>query len=143
MKKIQVELYEPGDHIMVLTGYNKGKVGTVVKHPNASSDVAYRLVGKQYDEEDEDDDYDWDEDDGSYSGEYDSSAPKYIRYITKKVYEETIRELKILQVAGLPVSIQYRNNSFIIGDNVVTAANAKKLATFITQNTKTTKKGKK
>jgi ribosomal protein S4E len=134
MKKMQVELYEPGDHVMVTAGYNRGKVGTVIRHPSVTSQVIYILAGVEYDEDD--DDYDGDD----YHGGYESTLPKFLKYITKAEYEQTIKEQKILLVPGLPVSIQYRRNQFLIGDNVVTPTNAKKIAEFINEHSKTKRK---
>lgn len=137
MKKVTLELFEAGDHLMVTSGYNKGKVGVVTNHSNATSHVYYRLAGKDYDEDNDNDDWDDDED---YYGEDDHSDSKYLKFITKKEYEDTLIKLKILHVPGLPVAILYRNNSFIIGDNVVTPANAEKIAEFITANKPKAKK---
>lgn len=138
MKKVTQDLYEKGDHVIVTAGYNKGKIGIVENHRSPSSDVIYKLAGKEYDDEDED----YDEEDDDYYGEYETSPTKFLKFITKTEYEKTLKDLKIIIVPGLPVSIQYRNKNFIIGDNVVTPANAKKLADFITEHSKTTKKKK-
>lgn len=137
MKKVQMELYEKGDHVMVTHGYNKGKVGTVVRHPSATSSVIYKLAGSTYD----DDEDDWDEDDDGYYGDYEDSLPKYLKYITKVEYETTLKKLKVLTVPGLPVGVRFQGTNLIIGDNVITPANAKLLSEFINEHTKT--KGKK
>ncbi len=135
MKKIQVELYEPGDHIMVTNGYNKGKVGTVRSHLSTSHSVVYEIAGHSYDDDADDD---WYEDDGDtdYSGDYEDSPSKYLKYITKEEYEATLKKLKILTVPGFPVSVKFYGKNLIIGDNVITPTNAKKLAEFIATNTK-------
>jgi hypothetical protein len=138
MKKVQMELFEKGDHIMVTHGYNKGKVGTVVRHPSATSTVIYELAGSTYDDADEDD-YDYDDDD--YYGDYEDSPAKYLKYITKAEYEATLKKLKVLTVPGLPVGVRFQGTNLIIGDNVITPVNAKKLVDFINEHTKT--KGKK
>lgn len=138
MKTIQLQLYEPGDHVLVTSGYNKGKVGTVISHPKATANVVYALAGVEYDTEDEDDDW-YDEDyNEDYFGEYEDSQVRYLKHITKTEYETTLKKLKILTVPGLPVSIRIHGTNLIIGGNVVTAANAKKIAEFITENTKPT-----
>jgi len=133
MKKITVELYEPGDHVLVLAGYNKGKVGTVLSHKGSTYPVVYRLAGVEYRNDDDDDD-DWD--DEEYEGDYESSMSKFIKFVTVKEYEQIMKDLKILLVPGLPVSIQFRNKNFLIGDNVITPSNAKKIAAFINELTK-------
>lgn len=138
MKKVQMELYEPGDHVMVTHGYNKGKVGTVVRHPSATSTVIYELAGNTYDGADEDD-YDYDDDD--YYGDYEDSPAKYLKYITKAEYEAMLKKLKVLTVPGLPVGVRFQGTNLIIGDNVITSVNAKKISDFIIEHTKT--KGKK
>jgi hypothetical protein len=138
MKKVQMELYEKGDHIMVTHGYNKGKVGTVVRHPSATANVIYELAGSTYDDADEDDYDDYDDD---YYGDYEDSPAKFLKYITKAEYEATLKKLKILTVPGLPVGVRFQGTNLIIGDNVITTVNAKKIAEFINEHTKT--KGKK
>lgn len=130
MKKVQMVQYEPGDHIMVTHGYNKGKVGTVVRHPSATATVIYELAGHTYDDADEDD----------YYGDYEDSPTKFVKYITKAEYEEALKKLKVLTVPGLPVGVRFQGTNLIIGDNVITSTNAKKIAEFITKNTTTPKK---
>lgn len=139
MKKISLDLYEAGDHVMVTSGYNKNRIGIVLKHPNPSSEVSYKIAGKEYNEDNEDDDWDYD-DDGSYSGDFDSSPSKFLKFISKKEYEDSMKSQKILMVPGLPVAISFKNNNFIIGDNVVTPTNALKISEFILQNKPKTKK---
>ena len=137
MKKVQMVQYDKGDHIMVTHGYNKGKVGTVVRHPSATSTVIYELAGHTYNDADEDD-YDYDDDD--YYGDYEDSPSKYLKYITKTEYETALKELKVLTVPGLPVGVRFQGSNLIIGDNVITSTNAKKIAEFINDNTKGKKK---
>ncbi len=138
MKKIQMELYEKGDFVMVTTGYNKGKVGVVMNHPSITSNVIYALAGHTYAEDADEDDYD--EYDDDYYGDYEDSPAKFLKHITKTEYEATIKKLKVLTVPGLPVGVRFQNNNLIIGDNVITKGNAKKIAEFIEENTKTKKK---
>lgn len=130
--------FEKGDHIMVTHGYNKGRVGTVVRHPSATSTVIYELAGNTYDDADEDD---YDSDDDDYYGEYEDSPIKYLKHISKSEYEATLKKLKVLTVPGLPVGVRFQGTNLIIGDNVITPTNAKQLADFINEHTKT--KGKK
>jgi hypothetical protein len=139
MKKVQMEQYEPGDHVMVTNGYHKGKVGIVVSHKTPTASVEYKLAGVTYDEDSDDDDY-WDDDD-DYYGDYESSPIKFLKHISKQEYETTLKKLKILTVPGLPVSVKFYGKNLIIGDNVITPVNAKKLVEFINTHTKT--KGKK
>lgn len=138
MKTVQLALYEKGDHIMVTSGYNRGKVGTVLSHPKADGVVIYELAGVTYRNADEDD---YDSDDDDYYGDYESSSTRFVKYITKQEYEKIVKKLKVLEVPGLPVGVRFQGANLIIGDNVITPAHAKQLAEFITQNTKT--KGKK
>lgn len=138
MKKVEMIQFEKGDHIMVTHGYNKGRVGTVVRHPSATSTVIYELAGNTYDDADEDD---YDSDDDDYYGEYEDSPIKYLKHISKSEYEATLKKLKVLTVPGLPVGVRFQGTNLIIGDNVITPTNAKQLADFINEHTKT--KGKK
>lgn len=125
MKKVQTILYEKGDYIRVLTGYSKGRVGTVVSHRAVENNVEYMITGKGYDNADD-----------GYNDDYELSQSKHLEYLTKAEYDKILLDLKILNVPGLPVSIQYKGKSLIIGDNVITAANAKKIAEFINKHTK-------
>lgn len=138
MKKVEMYQYEKGDHVMVTHGYNKGKVGTVIRHPAATANVIYELAGHTYGEDSDDDDWDYDDDD--YYGEYEDSQPKFLKYITKKEYEDALKNLKVMIVPGLPVGVRFQGTNLVIGDNVITATNAKALAEFITKNTTTPKK---
>lgn len=135
-----MDLFEPGDHIIVTTGYNKGKVGTVIRHPNVTANIIYELAGRNYDNADPDD---FDEDDNDYYGDYEDSPARFLKYITKAEYEATLKELKILEVPGLPVSVRFYGKNLIIGDNVITPANAKKISEFIESNIPKTKGKKK
>lgn len=135
-----MDLFEQGDHILVTTGYNKGKVGTVIRHPNATANIIYELAGRNYHNADADD---YDEDHNDYYGEYEDSPARFLKYISKTEYEETLNKLKILEVPGLPVSVRFYGKNLIIGDNVITPANAKKIAEFIESNIPKTKGKKK
>lgn len=139
MKKVQMELYEPGDHVMVTNGYNKGKVGTVMRHPSATSVVIYALAGSTYEDASADD---YDADDNYYDGDYEDSAVRFLKHISKEEYEATVKKLKVLTVPGLPVGIRFHGANLIIGHNVITPANAKKIAEFINTHTKTKRKRK-
>lgn len=139
MKKVEYSLYEEGDHVMVTSGYNKGKVGIVVSHRDAMSNIIYKLAGKEYDEDSSADD--WDDDDGYY-GDFEDSPVKYLKFITKTQYDTTVKKQKIIEIPGLPVGVKFYGSNLIIGDNVITPTNAKKLADFITDNTKLKKRKK-
>lgn len=133
MKKVTMIQYEKGDYLRVKTGYNNGKVGIVTSHPSPTHRVAYMLAGVTYDDADEDS---WDEDDGDYYGDYEDSPTSYVEPITKAQYDDAVKKQKVLVVPGLPVGVRFQGKNLIIGDNVVTPTNAKKLAEFITKNTK-------
>lgn len=139
MKKVSMDLFEKGDHVMVTHGYNKGKVGTVLSHPSATSNVVYELAGTTYDENAEVGRFDWD---GDYTGDYEDSPPRFLKYLTKQEYEKTLKKLKVLTVPGLPVGIRFQGTNLIIGDNVITPSNAKLLSEFINKHTKTKRKKK-
>ena len=141
MKKVSLDLFEKGDNILVTAGYNKGKVGTVIAHPSPTHNVVYELAGHTYEDAESDPDDYYDEDDNDYYGDYEDSPVKYLKYITKAEYEATVKKLKVLTVPGLPVGVRFQHNNLIIGDNVITPVNAKKLAEFINEHTKS--KGKK
>lgn len=127
MKVVQAQLFERGDHVQVIAGYNKGRVGQVIRHENYGEEVFYKILDKDYDDDDMDD-------------EYEESPAKYLKFLSNSDYAAYLKKNNILIVEGLPVNIQYKNKSFIIGDNVVTSAEAKKLADFINQYTKPAKK---
>jgi ribosomal protein S4E len=131
MKKVQSILFEKGDHVKVTSGYNKGKVGTVVRHASVEDSVEYQLFGKEYDTGD-----DWDD-------ESEESKSKFLEYITKAEYDKTLVDLKMLSVPGLAVSIQFKGKTLLIGDNVITEANAKKISEFINKHTTATKSRRK
>lgn len=132
MKKLTVELFEKGDYVLVTAGYNKGKAGVVVSHRRFDEDVEYRIAGKTYED---DEDYDDDDIDSE------SSPTKFLKLITKTQYDTIIKKMKVISVPGLPVGVYFRGTDLVIGHNVITPTNAKMLADFILQNTKT--KGKK
>lgn len=129
MKVVERMIYDRGDLVMITQGYNKGKVGTVIKHHilNNEVDIALDVVGDLTED---------DEDNGIHFIE------TSLKFINKKEYEAALKANNIIRVEGLPVNIQFKNKSFIIGDNVVTPANAKKLADFILEHNKPKKKGK-
>lgn len=133
MKKVQTILYEKGDYVRVTSGYNKGKIGTVISHPTVEDVVTYALAGVEYDTGNDDD---WDSED------YEESRPKFLEYITKAQYDKTLKDLKMLNIPGLPVTIQFKGKTLLLGYNVITEANAKKIAEFITEHTKTIAKKK-
>lgn len=130
MKVVERNVYERGDFVEITMGYKKGMVGTVIRHDLSDNEVEVATVDSS------ESDNDW-EDDGDYFPE------KFLKILNKKEYEDGIKRNKILRVAGLPVAIQFKRSNFLIGDNVVTPANAKKIAEFINSNMPKTKGKKK
>jgi len=135
MKSMQIQLYEKGDYVQVTNGFNKGRVGIVYSNQLYDKNVIYRFIDKDYVQDDDD----W-EDEDDYNSE--SSPAKFLRFLTQAEYKKALVDSKILLVEGLPVSIQFKAKNLLIGDNVITPANAKKIADFILDNTKVAKKRK-
>lgn len=135
MKIVERQVYEKGDLVEIVSGYRKGMVGTVVRHDLEDDEV--EVVTADSNGGGRNLRWDDDEDDRSYG-----FSARSLKYIDKKAYDAAIKKNKLLRVDGLPVALQFKGKSLIIGDNVVTLANAKKIADFINTNTKTKPKKK-
>lgn len=136
MKKVTIEQYEKGDCVKIISGYNRGKIGIVQSHRLKADRVSVAIAGHTYD--DDADDY-WD-DDEDYMGDYTLLNSNSVKYITKQEYDRTLKSLKVINIPGLPVGVRFQGTNLIIGDNVITPANAKQLAEFINEHTKGKKK---
>lgn len=133
MKIVERQVFEKGDLVEITAGYKKGMVGTVVRHDLEDAEVSVSLA----DSSTQINRNRWDYDEDDESNEFNE---KHVKYINKKAYDDAIKKHKLLRVNGLPVALQFKGKSMIIGDNVITHAEAKKIADFINKNTKTRKK---
>lgn len=137
MKKVERIVYERNDHIEVTKGYNKGMVGVVVRHDQDDQEVEVVLANQAIKPRGYSNYFDDDDEDNS-----NSFMESQVKYITKDQYDAGIKRNNLIRIDGLNEPVQYKGGRFIIGDNPVTKANAKKLAAFITKHSKTKAKKK-
>jgi hypothetical protein len=74
MKHVTGILFEEGDHVLITTGYHKGKLAMVTDHSDPQDDVGYELV------------------DGS---DADCSLPEYLKYLTPEEASALMDKMKI------------------------------------------------
>jgi len=132
MKKVTINQYEYGDHIRVVKGFFKGKIGTVMYHDLQGDveddDLTVRFDGEEYDTEYDaenigDDEYDM------LDGEYVGSS--LVEPLTKKQYDEAVRKSNPHAVKGLPAKVYFTKTQLVIGDNPISKAEAIKFANNI------------
>jgi len=132
MKKVERIIYDKGDHVMVLSGYNKGMVGIVSQHDKDDEEVFVQLANSETVKSRRRNSYydDDDDNDSCYIKETN------LKYITKEEYTKGLQDNKILRIEGCPCPFQIKGKTLLIGDNVVTLAEAAKIASFINDNLK-------
>lgn len=103
-------VFESGDAVEVIKGSYKGRVGIITDGEDEFGEGEVTI-----DEISEEECFDITE----------------IKYISKSEYNKKIKDQPILRVGSLDRTIQFTNNSFKVGCQTMTKADAKKVAAFL------------